>query len=66
MILEALDEVSATEYQKRSRALFEATHQVRKTKMDAKDADDFEKALVLNEVFSAEKDTGSASRYRIR
>lgn len=34
--------------------------------MTAKDSNDVEKAFVLNEVFTAEKDTGSASRYRIR
>jgi NAD kinase len=34
--------------------------------MDKDELDHCEKALVLNEVFTAEKDAGSASRYRVR
>lgn len=54
-----------TEY-KRSRILFEATHQAHKSTMTNQDAELVDRALCLNEVFTAEKDVGSASRFRVR
>ena len=66
LILEGLDDESVTSTYRRSRALFESTHQARKSKMNMEELDHCERALVLNEVFTAEKDVAGASRYRIR